>query len=288
MYNIYYWVLSFVVVSATYYLKNYMQIKEKESIQIPNSKTKFSSLKKKFNIKSSELSKFNKNIETDKKTISKTISKIISKTIKSTSKKNIDIISLPIDITDSKLLINNVPDFLLNDIKNKINLHDNDLLKKIVLSFINCKSYYKKIFESDGVNIISNMGKIENFSNIYKNELNLNNKYNNFEIVLKLFNYKDPDLYIKMKKNKLIKISKTDNYSKLDLVLNNSKIFLIENKQNYYIGYGNHFSLEIKPEQIKKIFFNNLDLSDTKINKNFELFSKYKIITFLYWTETKI
>jgi hypothetical protein len=268
-------VLSFIIVSVTYYLKNYIQNKEKEIILNQNSKTKVSSLKKKFNIKSTEQSK-TKKINT------------VTSTNKIKNKNDIDIITLPIDTPNTKFLVNNISKDLINELKEKTKLKNIDLFKKIILSFINCKNFYKKIFEPNETNLFDNMDNLKNFSNLYRNELLLNNKYNNFEVVIKLSNCVDPDLYIKMKKNKLIKISQTDNYKKLNNSLQKNTIFLINNKDNYYIGYGNKYSSEIKTDQIKKIFFNNLDITDTKIIKNYELFSKYKIITFLYWTQTLI
>jgi hypothetical protein len=86
----------------------------------------------------------------------------------------------------------------------------------------------------------------------------------------------DPDeKYIIMKKNTLIKINNTHAYKNIFSILEKDKIFILNNSDDYYVGYGNIFNSNINPEQIKDIFFNKVNLSDEKIKNNYEMFCKF-------------
>jgi len=294
MYNIYYIILSFITVILTYVIQNKMKKNNDEIIITPNLKTKVTTLKKKFNIKSSETTFKNK--KSIQKNRIKTINKI----------NNIDIVPLPLNSSSTNLTITKLPEIFINSIKNKFNKSKIDtitnfdfIFKNVLKSFINSKIIYQKIFEHNGNSLID---KIDNFISIYKKIVSTKDKYKGYNIVIKLYNdnhsnnnhsnnnhSNDPDeKYIIMKKNTLIKINNTHAYKNIFSILEKDKIFILNNSDDYYVGYGNIFNSNINPEQIKDIFFNKVNLSDEKIKNNYEMFCKFKKITLIYWINTPI
>ncbi len=285
MYNIFYIILSFITIILTYYIQN--RTKQNNDILVnPNLKSKIKVLKKKFNIKSSETS-FKKQNDS----INKIRKNILLKT------NTIDVLSLPLNSSTSEPLFKIIPIHLINKIKNNFNkkkvesTENFDLVfKPILTSFINSKITYYKIFEPNGKPIIND---INNFISIYKNIVTTKDKYIGYNIVIKLYNEQNnineyDEKYVSMKKNTLIKINNTSSYKDIDNILSKNKIFLITNKNQYYISYGNSFNSDINSEQIKDIFFNKVNLSNEKIYKNYQMFCKFKKITFIYWVATPI
>lgn len=285
MYNIFYIILSFITIILTYYIQNRSK-PNNEILVNPNLKSKIGVLKKKFNIKSSETS-FKKQNES--------INRIRKNIIKKSNV--IDILPIPLNSTTSEQFLKKLPSQLINEIKNKFNKKKvesienfDNLFNPILTSFINSKIIYNKIFESSGKPIIND---INNFISIYKNIVTTKDKYLGFNIIIKLYNDENntkeyDEKYISMKKNTLVKINNTSSYKDIDNILAKNKIFLIVNKDQYYISYGNTYNSEINSEQIKEIFFNKVNLSDEKIYKNYEMFCKFKKITFIYWVCTPI
>lgn len=285
MYNIFYIILSFITIILTYYIQN--RSKQNNDILInPNLKSKIGVLKKKFNIKSSETSFKKQN---------KSINKIRKNIIKKSN--TIDVLTIPLNSTISESLFKKLPSKLIDDIRNKFNKKKvestenfDNIFNSILPAFINSKIMYKKIFEPKGKPIIND---INNFISIYKDIVTTNDIYIGYNIVIKLYNDENntkesDEKYISMKKNTLIKINNTTSYKNIDNILTKNKIFLMIDKDQYYISYGNTFNSEINSEQIKEIFFNKVNLSDEKIYKNYQMFCKFKKITFIYWIGTPI
>jgi hypothetical protein len=292
MFNIYYILISILTIIATYMLQNQIKNKDKDIVIAPNLKSKVSSLKKKFNIKSSETSIKNLN----KKKIEE-IKKVREKFI---YKKNIDIISLPTNSSTSLPICKSIPEKFINGTKSKFNSKKinnidnfNKIFYPVIKSFINCKLIYNKIFESNNQPIINS---VDNFVHVYKNIVSNSKKYNGYNILIKLSNNTDisddssssinninKDNYIIMKKNTLIKIKNNITHKNIDNILSKDKIFLIKENNNYYVTFGNKLESDINNNQIKNIFFNKTNMNDQKIIKNYEFFCKFKKISFIYW-----
>ncbi len=291
MFNIYYILISILTIIATYMLQNQIKNKDKDIVIAPNLKSKVSSLKKKFNIKSSETSIKNLN----KKKIEE-IKKVREKII---NKKNIDIISLPTNSSTSLHVCKSISENFINNTKSKFNpkkINNIDNFDKIfypvIKSFINCKLIYNKIFESNNQPIINS---VDNFVHVYKNIVSNSKKYNGYNILIKLSNNTDisdssssinnidKENYIIMKKNTLIKIKNNITHKNIDNILSKDKIFLIKENNNYYVAFGNKLESDINNNQIKNIFFNKTNMNDQKIIKNYEFFCKFKKISFIYW-----
>ena len=91
-----------------------------------------------------------------------------------------------------------------------------------------------------------------------------------------------------MKRNTLIKITKPDDYKLLNNIMLKEKIFLLCEKNKFFVCVSDIISSSINKNQIKNIFFNKLDINDPKIASNYELFCKYNKISIIYWISTKI
>ncbi len=252
-------------------------------------------LKKKFNIKSTEKTNLlNKKINNDLKSKSSKSSVDISELLKGTSsykialdkKKinipNIDVIPLPnyTEINDQQLDI--VPRRIIKKIQNIVENSDLNIYN-IVQSFINSKILFEKIFLNEDGN--KKINSINSFLDSYK-KINMND--NQVNIVLKLYDNKDNEKFIIMKDNKLIKINKLDDYKILDSLILKEKIFMMVDKNNYFICYGDSYTSEINSNQIKNIFFNKLDINDQKNKSNFDLFNKFNHLSIFYWISTKV
>jgi len=273
MFNLFYTIFSIIIIGISYYLFFY---KKKNKYNIPINAKKVNSLKKKFNIKSTETSyklhtKIVNNSEIPTKIINK---KIIPK---------IDVIPIPNNCLSSNIQLETVPVKLIQKLQKNINIGDFDIYN-IVCSFLNSKIIFTKLFINSQGELIIN--SIDNFISNYKNIIS--NDFNGYNIVLKLNDDFSNEKYIYMKKNTLIKINKTEDYNLLSKIINKDKIFLFYEKNKFYICIGDTFSSNINKNQIKNIFFNKLDLSDPKILSNYELFCKFNKLTIIYWISTKI
>ncbi len=91
-----------------------------------------------------------------------------------------------------------------------------------------------------------------------------------------------------MKNNSLIKVNDKSSIENLYSNILKNKYFLIKDSNNYFISKGNFYSSKISNDQIKKIFFNKLNLSNQSVKKNFELFSSYNYVSIIYWVSCPI
>lgn len=283
MFNLYYIIPSSIIIGATYLFVNTKKIKDNTGDKVIDKK-KVDVLKKKFNIKSTETSqKFNK-INTD---IDINDSITIYKNIQTNKKKithpSIDIIPMPSNCLSSNIQIESVPAKLIKKLQTNTDINDFNIYN-IVSSFLNSKLIFNKLFvNKSGDKIISS---IDTFISNYKNIITLDN--NGYNILLKLSDDFGSEKYIYMKRNTLIKITKPDDYKLLNNIMLKEKIFLLCEKNKFFICVGDIISSSINKNQIKNIFFNKLDINDPKIASNYELFCKYNKISIIYWISTKI
>jgi hypothetical protein len=283
MFNLYYIIPSSIIIGATYLFVNTKKIKDNTGDKVIDKK-KVDVLKKKFNIKSTETSqKFNK-INTD---IDINDSITIYKNIQTNKKKithpSIDIIPMPSNCLSSNIQIESVPAKLIKKLQTNTDINDFNIYN-IVSAFLNSKLIFNKLFvNKSGDKIISS---IDTFISNYKNIITLDN--NGYNILLKLSDDFGSEKYIYMKRNTLIKITKPDDYKLLNNIMLKEKIFLLCEKNKFFICVGDIISSSINKNQIKNIFFNKLDINDPKIASNYELFCKYNKISIIYWISTKI
>ncbi len=286
MLNLYYLVPSSLILGATYLLVN----KKNKKTELPIDNKKLESIKKKFNIKSTEKTTFKPNItESSDNSESKNNNTTINKNNDKSNKTKkvippkVDIIPIPNNCLSSNNQIENVPAKLIKKLQNDLNLKNFNIYN-IVCAFLNTKLIFNKLFtESNGDNIINS---IDSFISNYKNIAN--NDHFGYNILLKLSDDFNSEKYIYMKKNTLIKINKSDDYKLLNEIIQKEKIFLFGDKKKYHICMGDCLISNINKNQIKNIFFNKLDISDPKIASNYELFCKYNKISIIYWVSTKI
>lgn len=277
MFNFFYIILSLIIIGGTYYF--YLNKNKKNTIPV-NAK-KVDILKKKFNIKSTETSfKYGTKISESLKS-----SDSVSLPIKSVRKipPKIDIIPIPNNCLSSNIQIESVPIKLIEKLQKNIDIQDFDIYN-IVCSFLNSKLIFTKLFTNQrGEKIITS---IDSFITNYKNIIT--NDFNGHNILLKLSDDFANEKYIYMKKNTLIKITKSDDYQLLYDIISKEKVFLLCDKSKFYVCIGDIFTSDINKNQIKNIFFNKLDINDPKIASNYELFCKYNKLTIIYWISTKI
>lgn len=281
MFNLYYIIPSSIIIGATYLFVNTKNKKDNPGDKLVD-KNKVDVLKKRFNIKSTETSqKFNK-INTDIND-SITIYKNIEVNKKKIIPPSIDIIPMPSNCLSSNIQIESVPAKLIKKLQSNTNINNFNIYN-IVSAFLNSKLIFDKLFvNKSGDKIISSIDKfISNYKNIITND---NNGYN---ILLKLSDDFASEKYIYMKRNTLIKITKPDDYKLLNNIMLKEKIFLLCEKNKFFICVSDIISSNINKNQIKNIFFNKLDISDPKIASNYELFCKYNKISIIYWVSTKI
>ncbi len=283
MLNLYYIIPSSLVLGATYLFVNKKNKKPEEKTI---DKKKFDSIKKKFNIKSTEKTTHKPNItssmDSETKQFLEENKNINTKTNKIIPPK-IDIIPIPNNCLSSNIQIENIPAKLIKKLQNNIDI-DNFNIYNIVCAFLNSKIIFNKLFTNNsGENIINS---IDSFISNYKNIIN--NDFNGYNIFLKLSDDFGSEKFICMKKNTLIKINKSNDYKLLNEIIQKEKIFLLCDKKKYYVSMGDYLISNINKNQIKNIFFNKLDISDPKIASNYELFCKYNKITIIYWICTKI
>ena len=288
---------SSIVIGATYLLYN---SKNKKDDIKPVDKKKVDLLKKKFNIKSTEITQKNKstynsntkvNIDNNDSIIENNDYNESKQNIKSNIKSNIkklippsiDIIPMPNNCLSSNIQIESVPAKLIKKLQSNIDIKDFNIYN-IISSFLNSKIIFDKLFiDKSGDKIISS---IDTFISNYKNIVT--NDFNGYNILLKLSDDFSSEKYIYMKKNTLIKITKQDDYKLLNNIMLKEKIFLLCEKNKFFVCIGDMFSSNINKNQIKNIFFNKLDINDPKIASNYELFCKYNKISIIYWISTKI
>ncbi len=287
MFNPYYIIPSSLVLGVTYLFMNKKNKKPDEKSKSIDKK-KIDLIKKKFNIKSTEKTTHKPNITSSIDSDTKNFLEE-NKNINPNTKTNkiippkIDIIPIPNNCLSSNIQIENVPAKLIKKLQNNLDI-DNFNIYNIVCAFLNSKIIFNKLFTNNsGENIINS---IDSFISNYKNIIN--NDFNGYNIFLKLSDDFGNEKFICMKKNTLIKINKPDDYKLLNEIIQKEKIFLLCDKKKYYVAYGDYLISSINKNQIKNIFFNKLDITDTKISANYELFCKYNKITIIYWICTKI
>lgn len=278
MFNFFYIILSLIIIGGSYYIF----LKKNKKVNIPVNAKKIDLLKKKFNIKSTETSyKYGKKIPETSKTSKINISSDLLNKKKIPPK--IDIIPIPNNCLSSNIQLESVPIKLIEKLQKNIDVGNFDIYN-IVCAFLNSKIILTKLFvNSSGEKIINS---IDSFIYNYKNIIS--NDFNGYNIVLKLSDDFSNEKFIYMKKNTLIKISKPDDYILLSDILTREKIFLFCDNKKFFICLGDTFSSNINKSQIKSLFFNKLDISDSKISSNYELFCKFNKLTIIYWISTKI
>jgi hypothetical protein len=284
---------SSIVIGATYLFYN----SKNKNDDKPVDKKKVELLKKKFNIKSTEITQKNKstynsntklnNENNDSITIYNNNENNENNKNNKTNKKiippSIDIIPMPNNCLSSNIQIESVPAKLIKKLQSNIDIKDFNIYN-IVSAFLNSKIIFDKLFvDNSGDKIISS---IDTFISNYKNIVT--NDFNGYNILLKLSDDFSSEKYIYMKKNTLIKITKQDDYKLLNNIMLKEKIFLLCEKNKFFVCMGDIFTSNINKNQIKNIFFNKLDITDPKIASNYELFCKYNKISIIYWISTKI
>ena len=283
MFNLYYIIPSSIIIGVTYLFVNTKNIKDNNGDKVVDKK-KVDLLKKKFNIKSTETSqKFNKNNTEIDINDSITVYKNIQTNKKKIIPPSIDIIPMPSNCLSSNIQIESVPAKLIKKLQSNTNINDFNIYN-IVSAFLNSKLIFDKLFvNKSGDKVISS---IDTFISNYKNIITMDN--NGYNILLKLSDDFGSEKYIYMKRNTLIKITKPDDYKLLNNIILKEKIFLICEKNKFFVSVGDIISSSINKNQIKNIFFNKLDINDPKIASNYELFCKYNKISIIYWISTKI
>jgi hypothetical protein len=181
--------------------------------------------------------------------------------------------------TDILENIKNLPNEYLINLK-KI-LTDNKS-KKIIQSYIYNKQLFNYFFNNPSCIKIFDL---KTFSSFHKKHTldNNNDKYN---IVLNFYN-DDTSSYIFVDNTNLIKIKKNDEYDKIaKLIESNKNIFLlVDDMNNHYITHGNYIVCDISNDDIKTVFFQNLDSTN---DKNLQILKNFSNVKIFYYTSTKI
>jgi hypothetical protein len=212
------------------------------------------------------------------------------------NKKNIfnikNIIKIPIYLE----LIDNHIDYLPENLIQEFNINKNNkysnISKSVVISFLNIKYVFTKLFYNNNKLLINNLYDfIKVYKNIIRNKYDLNYKIN---ICLSFYNNTQDSRgknrhmlpnkqYFYIKNKTLIKI---DDYQQYELIYKNLKknnIFLIQNKNKLILSYGEYLNFTFDKNDIPKLF-NNKILSDGDYKKLFE----YTNLTIFYWVSTKV
>ena len=280
-----YIIYSFLVLFVLYV---FIQIYKKYSFYIyePNDKL-FSSEK--------NLEKKNNKFKTNSKT-SNNINKIINLKkkfkIKSTEKTFEDIkficnkpnyINVNNSCNDTNLILN---DKMINNLKKIKNYTSDNKIQEITKIFLSTKQCFYNTFvnsETDDY-FIKNLN---DFCLFHKTIINKTDILNS-NILLKFYNGINEYIYVFVSKNKMTKIIYNDDYNNIsNMIEKNSGIFiLINNNDEYYIGYGNFIQSEIDLTDIKNVFFSNIN--DYESDKNYKLFSKFKFIKIYFYICNKI
>jgi len=168
-----------------------------------------------------------------------------------------------------------------NELKNHIVNNKNN--EKIIKLYIYNKNIFSNLFYNSDENKIKDL---DTFNIFYQNNIDTQINYN---ILMKFFNNKNEYLYVYVNDNNLVKIINNDDYDYIvKLIENNNNIFMIQENSNgeinNYITHCDCIESKITKEQIKKIFFINLNKED----KNFITLKNFSHVKIFYYVSTLI
>lgn len=164
--------------------------------------------------------------------------------------------------------------------------HNLDALsKKIALCYLKVKQDFYNIFVNSQTNeyFIKNLN---DFMAFYKDTQRQNFPQSN--ILLKFSNDNYEPLYIFANKNKMTKIVINKEYNNIVGVLEkkNSPFMLVDTTNNYYICFGSLTQCDLDLDDLKKIFFSNVE--NFASNKNYNLLKKFKCVKIFFYICYKI
>lgn len=259
---------------------------------IQSDKSNKTNISNKTNKSSNIFEKLSKIIEESSELSSK--SNKTNKTNKSNKSNKINInkfniIELPANCTYSTFIYNVsqlpiklIRDFSISNSNNNNNSHE--IIFNIISAYVNSKIIFQNIFENNSQLCIND---INTFISNYK--IFLSKNIPGFNIGIRLFNDNGQDeKFIIMKKNILIKVNNFDNLKSIYKTLIKDKIFIMNGDNNLFISKGDIFTSNIGSVQIKNLFFSKSDISNPKINLNYNEFCKFKKISIFYWISTPI
>lgn len=242
------------------------------------------------------------NVLNDQKNLNKIINLKKKFKIKSTEKTFEDIKFIAnkpnyININNSRQEM--IFDFILNNkmINNlkKIKNYTNDgKIQQITKIFLNTKQEFYNTFVNTDTDeyFIKNLN---DFCLFHKTMVN-NGNISNSNILLKFYNNdnlndnlnEDEYIYVFVSKNKMTKIIYNDDYNNISSMIekNNGIFILINDNEEYFVGYGNYTHSEININDIKNVFFSNINNHES--DKNYKLFSKFKFIKIYFYICNKI
>jgi len=181
------------------------------------------------------------------------------------------IIKKPIYLT----LITNKINYLPKNVIDEFDIKNSELKRDILISFLNIKYTFTKLFTKDDELIIKDLNS---FIKLYKTIINTRNKPN-YNICVILNNSKNNDkYYFYIKNTNIIKINDNNEY---ELILENLKknnIFIMNGNNEFILSYGTYYNSSITKNEIIKLFFNNI----TNINDYNEIINCNKIYI-IYW-----
>lgn len=176
----------------------------------------------------------------------------------------------------NELMKNSLIEEQLNDISN------NKKIVKLIETYVYNKYLFENFFEDVNGSKIKDL---KTFYNIHKKYIE-KKKDNMYNILLKFHNIDLSYLYIFVNNSNLIKIKKYEEYNKIcDLVESGNNVFLIKDEKNtHFITHCNYIKQNINQEQVKSIFFKNIDYDD----KNFKILNKFENVSIYFYVSTKI
>lgn len=195
-----------------------------------------------------------------------------------------------------------------NYLKKIKNYNNDEKIQQITKIFLSTKQEFYNTFvntETDEY-FIKNLNDFCSFHKTINNNTNISNNNN---ILLKFYNVIDRTngvydanrvdniddindvndyIYVFVSKNKMTKIVYNDDYNNISsMIEKNNGIFVLTNDdEEYYVGYGNYIQSTIDLNNIKNLFFSNIENCES--DKNYKLFSKFKFIKIYFYICNKI